>query len=204
MAQVAEQDYTGAGPDTDQNQFLTFTLGGEVYAIEILSIREIIDYGNLTTVPMMPALIRGVINLRGSVVPVVDLAARFEGEPAEITKRTGIIIIEIVDGETTMNIGVVVDGVNEVLEIPPGDIEPAPSFGARIRTDFIKGMGKVRSRNGREGAPGDKGDGKFLVLLDVANVLSVDELSLFDEVQHQARVETPVETDLPAPVGEGA
>lgn len=190
MAQVAEQNYTEVNPDTDQSQFLTFTLGGEVYAIEILSIREIIDYGNLTAVPMMPAFIRGVINLRGSVVPVVDLAARFDGEPAKITKRTGIIIIEIVDGETTMSIGAVVDGVNEVLEIPPGDIEPPPSFGARIRTDFIQGMGKV--------------DGKFLVLLDVANVLSVDELSLLDEVQHQAQVETPAKTDLPAPAGEDA
>ncbi|GMR08516.1 MAG: chemotaxis protein CheW [Gammaproteobacteria bacterium] len=193
MAQVAEQDYTELGPDSDQNQFLTFTLGGEVYAIEILRIREIIDYGNLTTVPMMPDFIRGVINLRGSVVPVVDLAARFGDQPADITKRTSIIIVELVDDETTMNIGVVVDGVNEVLEIPPGDIEPSPSFGARIRTDFIKGMGKV--------------DGKFLVLLDVANVLSVDELSLLDEVQHQAQApaETPAESDLPAPAtGEGA
>ncbi|HEC18526.1 MAG TPA: chemotaxis protein CheW [Gammaproteobacteria bacterium] len=189
MAQVAEQNYTEADPNADQNQFLTFTLGGEVYAIEILSIREIIDYGNLTTVPMMPAFIRGVINLRGSVVPVVDLAARFDGEPAGITKRTGIIIIEIPDGETTLNIGAIVDGVNEVLEIPPGDIEPAPSFGARIRTDFIKGMGKV--------------DGKFLVLLDVANVLSIDELSLLDEVQHQAQPETPTETALSEPSGEG-
>ncbi len=196
MAQVAEQAYAEADADTDQDQFLTFTLSGEVYAIEILSIREIIDYGNLTTVPMMPAFIRGVINLRGSVVPVVDLAARFGGELAEITKRTGIIIIEIVDGETTLNIGAVVDGVNEVLEIPSGDIEPPPSFGSRIRTDFIKGMGKVNDR--------------FLVLLDVANVLSVDELSLLDEVQHQAQdqvetlVETGAETGLPTPVGEGA
>jgi len=173
MAQVAEQAYTEVDPDTDQNQFLTFTLGGEVYAIDILSIREIIDYGNLTAVPMMPAFIRGVINLRGSVVPVVDLAARFGGEPTQITKRTGIIIVELVDEESAMNVGVVVDGVNEVLEIPPVDIEPPPSFGARIRTDFIKGMGKV--------------DGKFLVLLDVGNVLSVDELSLLSEVQTHAQ-----------------
>ncbi|VAW73040.1 Positive regulator of CheA protein activity (CheW) [hydrothermal vent metagenome] len=188
MAQVAEQGCAEVSPNADQSQFLTFTLGDEVYAIEILNIREIIDYGNLTTVPMMPAFIRGVINLRGSVVPVVDLAARFDGEPAKITKRTSIIIIEIVDGEATMNIGAVVDGVNEVLDIPPGDIEPAPSFGTRIRTDFIKGMGKI--------------DGKFLVLLNVANVLSVDELSLLDEVQQQARVET--ETALPELAGEGA
>jgi len=173
MTQVAEQAYTEAAPDTDQNQFLTFTLGGEVYAIDILSIREIIDYGNLTTVPMMPPFIRGVINLRGSVVPVVDLAARFGNEPAQITKRTGIIIVELVDEEGTMNVGVVVDGVNEVLEIPPTDIEPPPTFGARIRTDFIRGMGKV--------------DGKFLVLLDVGNVLSVDELSLLSEVQSKGQ-----------------
>ncbi len=173
MTQVAEQDYAEVTPGTDQNQFLTFTLGGEVYAIDILSIREIIDYGNLTTVPMMPAFIRGVINLRGSVVPVVDLAARFGDEPAQTTKRTGIIIVELIDDESAMNIGVVVDRVNEVLDIPQADIEPPPSFGARIRTDFIRGMGKV--------------DGKFLVLLDVGNVLSVDELSLLSEVQTQAQ-----------------
>jgi len=169
MAQVAEQEYTEDRSDTDENQFLTFTLGGEVYAIEILSIREIIGYGNLTAIPMMPSFIRGVINLRGSVVSVVDLAARFGGKPAQITKHTGIIIVELLDEEDTMNIGVVVDSVNEVLEIPPADIEPPPSFGARIRTDFIKGMGKV--------------DGKFLVLLDVGNVLSVDELSLLSDPQ---------------------
>jgi purine-binding chemotaxis protein CheW len=187
MAQVAEQVYSEISTelDADQNQFLTFTLSGEVYAIEILSIREIIDYGDLTTVPMMPDFIRGVINLRGSVVPVVDLAARFGDQPAAITKRSGIIIIELADGESTINIGVVVDGVNAVLEIPPGDIEPPPSFGARIRTDFIRGMGKV--------------DGKFLVLLDVAKVLSVDELSLLDEVQQQVQVETSTESDLPTP-----
>jgi len=200
MTHIAEQAYAEVSTDTDQNQFLTFTLGDEVYAIDILSIREIIDYGNLTMVPMMPAFIRGVINLRGSVVPVVDLAARFGGEPAEITKRTGIIIIEITDGESTLSIGAVVDSVNEVLEIPPSDIEPPPSFGARIRADFIKGMGKV--------------DGKFLVLLDVTNVLSVDELSLLDEVQHQVsglvetRIETPLETgaeiDQPTQSGQGS
>ncbi|HEC29001.1 MAG TPA: chemotaxis protein CheW [Gammaproteobacteria bacterium] len=189
MAQVAEQDYSEVRADADQNQFLTFSLGGEVYAIEILSTREIIGYGNLTTVPMMPAFIRGVINLRGSVVPVVDLAARFGDESAKITKRSSIIIIEIMDGDTTLNIGVVVDSVNEVLEILPADIEPPPSFGARIRTDFIKGMGKV--------------DGKFLVLLDVANVLSVEELSLLDEAQQKPRLETSVEDGLSIPPTEG-
>ncbi|HEX3141122.1 MAG TPA: chemotaxis protein CheW [Rhizobacter sp.] len=147
-------------------QYLTFQLAGESYAIGILAIKEIIEYHSLTEVPMMPACVRGVINLRGAVVPVMDLQARFGRKPSEVTKRTCIVIVEVEsqnDGERERQvIGVVVDAVNEVLEISPADIEPAPAFGARIRTDFIQGMGKVR--------------GKFVILLDVDHVLSLDDL----------------------------
>ena len=151
-------------------QYLTFQLAGEAYAIGILAIKEIIEYHSLTEVPMMPACVRGVINLRGAVVPVMDLQARFGRKPSEVTKRTCIVIVEIEgqghgeDGRERERqvIGVVVDAVNEVLEISPADIEPAPAFGARIRTDFIQGMGKVR--------------GKFVILLDVDHVLSLDDL----------------------------
>src|SRR5690349_2684221 len=125
----------------EHGQYLIFMLGGEAFAIRILAIREIIGYGGLTEVPMMPASIKGVINLRGAVVPVVDLAVRFLRQPADITKRTCIIIIEMESGGEQQVIGVIVDAVNAVLEIPAADIEPAPSFGTKIRTDFIAGMG---------------------------------------------------------------
>ena len=156
----------------DQQQYLTFMLGSEVFAIGILSIKEIIEYGQLTVVPLMPEFIRGVINLRGAVVPVVDLAARFGRKSSEVTMRTCIIIIEVMADEETSVIGVVVDAVNEVLEIPASEIEPAPAFGAKIRTDFIQGMGKV--------------NGKFVILLDVSNVLSVDDLAMLQHAGHAA------------------
>lgn len=155
-------------PQGEEGQYLTFTLRGEMFAIGILNIKEIIEYGQLTGVPMMPAFIRGVINLRGSVVPVVDLAARFGGKAAEITRRTCIVIIEVNTDDGRQDIGVVVDAVSEVLEIPAGEIEPAPAFGAKIRADFIRGMGKV--------------EGKFVIILEVDKVLSVDELAMVSQV----------------------
>jgi len=150
-------------------QFLTFMLGGEMYAMGILAIKEIIEYSSLTEVPMMPASVRGVINLRGSVVPVVDLAVRFGRAPGAVTKRTCIVIVEISLNDARQDVGVVVDAVNEVLEIAPADIEPPPTFGTRIRTDFIHGMGKVNNR--------------FVILLDANRVLSLDELA---EIAEQA------------------
>lgn len=148
----------------EEGQYLTFSLGKEMFAIGILNIKEILEYGSLTTVPMMPEFIRGVINLRGAVVPVVDLAARFGGRPSEITKRSCIVIIEVASGEERQDIGVVVDAVSEVLEIPATEIEPPPAFGAKIRADFIAGMGKV--------------DGKFVIILAVDQVLSTEELAM--------------------------
>lgn len=154
-------------------QYLTFTLGGELYALGILSSKEIIDYGNLTEVPMMPVFVRGVINLRGSVVPVVDLLARFDKGSTPIVKRTGIVIVETTseteDGGS-QDLGIIVDAVNEVVEIGQQDIEPPPSFGAGIRPDFINGMAK---RNG-----------SFIILLNVSKVLSVDEMAALSKVGH--------------------
>jgi len=160
----------------EQTQYLTFMLGGEVFAIGILAIKEIIEYGSLTTVPMMPACIRGVINLRGAVVPVMDLSARFGKKTTEATKRTCFVIVEIeADGESR-DVGVIVDAVNAVLEIPASEIEPAPAFGAKIRTDFIQGMGKV--------------NGKFVILLDLNRILSMDEMGALAEAGADARAET--------------
>ena len=148
----------------EAGQYLSFALGGEVYALGILNIKEIINYGNLTDVPMMPAFVRGVINLRGTVVPIIDLLARFGQGSTPIAKRTAIVIVEA--GETADNnqdIGIIVDAVNEVMDISRRDIAPPPSFGAGIRPDFIDGMAKQ--------------NGRFVILLNVASVFSVDEMA---------------------------
>jgi len=149
----------------EDKQYLTFMLGGEMFSIGILSIKEIIWYANLTEVPMMPACIRGVINLRGAVVPVMDLSNRFGKPSTPVVKSTCIVIIEVPranEGEHQA-MGVVVDSVQAVLEIPVSEIEPAPSFGAKIRPDFIEGIAKV--------------NGKFVILLNVNRVLSMQEIS---------------------------
>ncbi|MDO9596363.1 MAG: chemotaxis protein CheW [Azoarcus sp.] len=157
----------------EPQQYLTFMLGDEMFAIGILSIREIIEYGFVTDVPMTPPFIRGVLNLRGAVVPVVDLAVRFGRQPRENSKRTCIVIVDVeADNGRQQQMGVVVDAVNEVLEIAAGDIEPAPEFGARIRNDFIKGMGKI--------------DGKFVVILNLNRVLSVEEVAVIAGVANSA------------------
>ena len=152
----------------EHNQYLTFSLGGDMFAIGILHIKEIIEYGTLTTVPMMPEFIRGVINLRGAVVPVVDLSARFGRHATDISRKTCIVIIEVQTQEGKQDVGVIVDAVSEVLEIPAAEIEPAPSFGAKIRVDFISGMGKI--------------DGRFVIILNVDRVLSVDEMTMLTQV----------------------
>lgn len=148
----------------EQNQYLTFLLGEEMFAIGILSIREIIEYGFVTDVPMTPPFIRGVLNLRGAVVPVIDLARRFGSPARETTKRTCIVIVEVETDKGSQEMGIVVDSVNEVLEISADDIEPPPEFGSRIRTDFIKGMGKIK--------------GRFVIVLDLGQVLSIDEVAV--------------------------
>ena len=146
------------------SQYLTFALGSEMFAVGILNVKEIIEYGNLTEIPMMPAFIRGVINLRGSVVPVIDLSARFGGSQTEVGRRTCIVIVEVEDEDTKHDIGIMVDAVSEVLDIPGSEIEPPPAFGAKIRADFIFGMGKVA--------------GKFVIILSINKVLSVEEIAL--------------------------
>jgi purine-binding chemotaxis protein CheW len=125
---IAAQDDLG-----DNRQYLTFSVGGEIFAIGILNIKEIIEYGSVTEIPMMPVFIRGVINLRGAVVPVIDLSVRFGRPATQIARRTSIVIIEVREGEVHQDIGIVVDAVHEVLEIPASEIEPPPAFGTKIR-----------------------------------------------------------------------
>jgi len=150
-------------------QYLTFMLGGKLYGLAILNIKEIIEYGDVTEVPMTPDFITGVINLRGSVVPVIDLGQRFAGEVTELTKRTSIVIIEVKNDDLRIEIGVTVDLVNEVLDIGSSEIEPAPSLGNQIQTNFISGMAKV--------------EGKLLILLSIENILSIEELSMVGGIQ---------------------
>lgn len=161
---ASTQTATMAGSqEQEEQQYLTFMLSGETYAISILSIKEIIQYGSLTEVPRMPDFIRGVINLRGAVVPVIDLSARFGKPPTPVGRRNCIIIIEAALGSETQNVGVMVDAVNAVLEIPANEIEPAPTFGTNIRADFIAGMGKI--------------NGKFVIILNIQYVLSMDDMA---------------------------
>ena len=166
---IAARQLAAAG---EAHQYLTFALSGEMFAVGILNVKEIIEYGNLTEIPMMPSFIRGVINLRGAVVPVIDLAARFGGKTTEIGRRTCIVIVELQQEEAKHDIGIMVDAVSEVLEIPGTEIEPAPAFGAKIRADFIAGMGKVNS--------------KFVIILDIMRVLSVEEMAAVANVGGQA------------------
>ena len=169
IKQPVENDQYLANVETDKIvQFLTFQLNEEEYGISILNIKEIVDYGHITKVPMVPDFIAGVINLRGSVVPVVDLSLRFSEAPSAKTKRSSIVILEVEYESKKMGIGVTVDVVNEVLDISPKEIEVTPSFGTKIRTDFISGMGKV--------------EGQLLVLLNIEKILDIDELSTVDSL----------------------
>jgi purine-binding chemotaxis protein CheW len=163
MAKMIKRDAAPAA-EKEQHQFLTFLIGGEPFAISILVIKEIIEFGNLTSVPLMPDFIRGVLNLRGQVVPVIDLAARFGRARAEVARRTCVVIIEMDNDGEKQDVGVLVDSVSEVMDIPADMLQPAPTFGARIRVDFIKGMVEV--------------EGRFIVILDVERVLSLDEIAL--------------------------
>jgi len=142
------------------NKYLTFALGQEIYALEILMVREIIGLMEITKVPRMPDFVRGVINLRGKVIPVVDLRCKFGMESVEETKETCIIVVDLSD----MLMGIVVDRVSEVLDIPREEIEDTPSFGVTVSTEFILGIGKVK--------------GKVIIILDIRAVLTSEEIDM--------------------------
>jgi purine-binding chemotaxis protein CheW len=147
----------------ETTQYLTFKLGDEVFALDITKVREVLDFTSVTKVPRTPEFMRGVINLRGSVVPVVDLRLKFGMTRTENSVNTCIIITEVtVDGDTTV-LGCLADAVQEVLDLEPGNIAPAPRIGTKLRTDFIKGMGRQHDR--------------FVILLDIDRIFSSDELA---------------------------
>ncbi len=144
-------------------KYLTFTLAREEYGIGILKIKEIIGMMPVTTVPQTPEFVKGVINLRGKVIPVVDLRLRFGMEAIDYTERTCIIVVEIKGSSETVQIGIVVDSVSEVLNIKGEDIEDTPTFGTRLNTDYILGMAKM--------------EGGVKILLDINRVLSPEEVA---------------------------
>ena len=146
-----------------EGKYLTFALGPEEYGLEILKVREIIGYMDITAVPQTPEHVKGVINLRGQVIPVIDLRAKFGMETTDVTEQTCIIVVEIDQGSRKFSTGIVVDRVQEVLDIAGENIEEAPRFGSSVNTDFILGMGKVAE--------------SVKILLDIDKVLAGAELS---------------------------
>lgn len=152
-------------------QFLTFRIGNENYGLELSQTREIIEYSGITEVPLMPNFLRGVINLRGEVVPVIDLAVRLGRSSIEVQRRTCIIVVELTNNDQHHVLGLLADAVSEVIEMDDENIEDAPSFGANIRAEFIQGIAK-------------QGD-EFVVLLDANNALSIRELAHLVEAELQ-------------------
>ena len=158
----------GVSEIIETTQYLTFKLEEEIFALDISKVREVLDFTPITKVPRTPEFMRVVINLRGNVVPVVDMRLKFGMTKTENTVNTCIIIVEIsLDGESTV-LGALADAVQEVIELESGQIEPAPKIGTRLKTDFIHGMGKQ-----------DEG---FIMILDIDRVFSADELALVQDV----------------------
>ena len=154
-----------------QQQYLTFFLADEEYAINIQRVKEIIEYTTATKVPKVPEWIRGVINLRGSVVPVVDLTVRFGLEERPVTKTTCIVIVEVEQDSERTVMGVIADAVNQVIDLAPKDIEEPPAFGTRVRLEYLFGMGKLGK--------------KFALILNIDSVLSNAELLTVSTLQSE-------------------
>ncbi len=147
------------------SKFLTFQLGDEIYGLDILKVKEIIGIMDITPVPQSPGYVKGVLNLRGKIIPVVDLRLKFGFDEREYTERTCIIVVELEMAEGKMLVGIIVDAVSEVTNISETDIEPTPEFGASFSTDYIRGMAKIK--------------GKVVILLDISLVLSGGGLGQF-------------------------
>lgn len=167
---TALQGRSGDAADAP-SQYLTFMLGEEVFAMDIRTVREIIQYGPMTTVPLMPDFVRGVINLRGAVVPVIDLQSRFGRAAACIGKKTCIVIFDSVRDGERVELGLLVDAVSAVIEIHSAEIEPPPNFGSSVRRDFIRGMGKVASR--------------FVIILEPDKAFDVEDMARLCEAAQE-------------------
>ena len=170
--------------DLEQNvqQYLTFMISGEEYAVSLLRVKEIIEYDTVTQVPKTPEWIRGVINLRGSVVPVIDLAVKLRQPPSVAGKLSCIVITEVQSGDDSVVMGIMADSVRQVIDLKPQDIEEPPTFGTRIKVDYLLGM----ARSGK----------KFCLLLDTEKVLSTDELLELPDSEKQDELHSESELEI--------
>jgi purine-binding chemotaxis protein CheW len=148
---------------TETRQYLTFRLGNEIFATDVAKVREVLDLTTITAIPRTPAFMAGVINLRGSVVPVVDLRLCFEMSKTENTRNTCIVVVEVLLDDGVAVIGALTDSVEEVIDLEPDQIEPAPRIGTQVHTDFIRGMGKRNTQ--------------FIMILDIDRVFSAEQLA---------------------------
>ena len=162
-------------------QYLTFCLSKEMYAIDISQVKEVLEYTNMTRIPQTPDYIHGVINLRGNVVPVVDMRTKFKMEQVERTVNTCIIIVEIESGSEISQVGALVDSVQEVMEMSSDQIEPPPKLGTRLNVEFINEMGKQ--------------DDHFVIILNIDKVFSVDDISMFDELTESDIIAESIEEE---------
>lgn len=151
-------------------QYLTFTLGDEVFAMDIRNVREIIQHGAMTVVPLMPAFVRGIINLRGAVVPVIDLQCRFGRALAQVGKKTCVVIFDVGPPTDRVELGLMVDAVSEVIDIAPSQIEPPPQFGTTVAREYILGLGKVGT--------------EFIVIVDPERALNIDDMVAIAAAHH--------------------
>ncbi len=159
-------------------QFLTFFIAGEEYATTILKIREVVEFDTITVVPNTPAWIRGVINLRGSVLPVVDLAVKFGLPPSSISKFSCVVVAEVASGDVFMTMGMLADSVSQVIEFAAKDVEEPPPFGTRVKIEYLRGMGRMGK--------------KFCQILDIDKVLSTDEfLAATDTIESAQAIDSP-------------
>lgn len=152
--------------ETEIRQYLTFTLAEEQYAADVSRVREVLELLPFTKIPRMPAYMKGVINIRGSVVPVVDLRQKFGMPEAEQTVDTSIIVMDVGEGEQRITVGCLADSVEEVVDIPPESIEPAPSFGTKVDTEFMEGIAKR--------------DEQFIIVLEINRVFDEREMASLD------------------------
>ena len=193
MADTAQIEQVNKALLEKAGKYLTFTLGKEQYGLEILKVREIIGYMEITAVPQTPHYVKGVINLRGQVIPVIDLRARFNMELAEITEESCVIVVETRQNDRKFSVGVAVDKVEEVLDIEGENIEESPQFGSSVNTDFILGMGKIGE--------------SVKILLDIDQVLGDGDFSSLAKINdnqpdstqedHTEESKAPEETKMP-------
>ncbi len=159
----------------DAHKYLTFLLPGKVYAVSIMKVKEIIEYGNVIDVPMMPDFINGAINLRGQVIPVIDLNVRLGGDTADVTRRSCIVVVDLLLASKIMKVGLLVDAVSKVVDFQESQIDDAPSFNGNINTDYIDGMGKTE-------------DG-FIIILNIDSLLSMSDMKQFAQVSAGEKIE---------------